>query len=131
MSVTVFLANQGFTLPATNLDDVRREAYFKNPRDAKNQLKPEEEKILLALGINKENAACLTPYLSRFFKLLPKCQTDANLTLARDCEIVQYVLWETLLAARARSDKLYKENQKTNKPLADISVAINLSLIHI
>jgi len=130
MSVTVFLANQGFTLPATNLDDVRREAYFKNPRDAKNQLKPEEEKILLALGINKENAACLTPYLSRFFKLLPKCQTDANLTLARDCEIVQYVLWETLLAARARSDKQYKENQKTNKPLADISVAINSQIIN-
>jgi len=129
MSVTVFLANQGFTLPATNLDDTRREAYFKNPRDAKNQLKPEEEKILLALGINKENAACITPFLARFFKQLPKCQSDANLTLARDCEVVQHVLWETLFAARARSEKAYKDNFKNRKPLADISAAINSQII--
>ena len=124
MSVTVFLANKGFTLPVTDLDERRREAYFKNPADTKNKLLPEEDKILKALGINTENAQCLMPYLARFFKQLPKCQSDSNLVLARDCEIVQYVLWETLFAARSRSQAMYDENWKTKKPLADISVAI-------
>ena len=54
MSVTVYLANKAFVLPATEGDISRRNAYFKNPSDSKNQLKPEEDKILLALGINKE-----------------------------------------------------------------------------
>jgi len=130
MSVTVYLANQGFTLPATDFDDRRREAYFKNPADANNKLLPEEDKILVALGINKENAACLMPYLGRFFKELPKCQSDASLTLSKDCEIVQYVLWETMLAAKARSQQMYDENFKTKKPWGDISVAINQQIIN-
>ena len=130
MSVTVYLANQGFTLPATDFDDRRREAYFKNPADANNKLLPEEDKILVALGINKENASCLMPYLGRFFKELPKCQSDASLTLSKDCEIVQYVLWETMLAAKARSQQMYDDNWKTKKPWGDISVAINQQIIN-
>jgi hypothetical protein len=130
MSVTVFLANKGFTLPATDFDERRREAYFKNPKDPKNQLLPEEDKILTELGINKENADCLTQYLARFFKELPKCQSDASLTLSKDCEVVQYVLWETLLAARTRGEMMYDENWKKKHPLADVSVAINKQIIN-
>ena len=130
MSVTVFLANKGFTLPVTELDERRREAYFKNPADPKNTLMPEEDAILLALGINKENATVLMPHLAKFFKQLPKCQSDSNLVLAKDCEIVQYVLWETLFAARARSKEMYEENWKTKKPWASISVAINQQIIN-
>jgi hypothetical protein len=130
MSVTVFLANKGFTLPATDFDERRREAYFKNPNDPKNQLLPEEDKILRELGINKENADCLTQYLAQFFKELPKCQSDASLALSKDCEVVQYVLWQTLLAARTRGKTMYDENLKKKHPLADISVAINKQIIN-
>jgi hypothetical protein len=130
MSVTVFLANKGFTLPITELDERRREAYFKNPADTKNKLLPEEDKILKALGINLENAQCLMPHLANFFKHLPKCQSDSSLVLAKECETVQFVLWETLFAARSRSQDMYDENWKTKKPLADISAAINKQIIN-
>ena len=137
MSVTVYLANKGFVLPATPMDDRRREAYFKNPTDSKNQLVPEEEKILLALGINKEafltnddKGSCLKDNMAQFFQQLPKCQSDTSLTLSKDCEIVQYVLWETLLAASARSQTAYADNFIQKKPLADISVAINQQIIN-
>jgi len=129
MSVTVYLANQGFILPARDLDDRRREAYFKNPADPNNQLMPEEIKILRALGIDKKGEECLRKDMPQFFHNLPKCQSDASLNLLKDCEIVQYVLWQTLLQARTRSETMYNENQRTTKPLANISVAINKQII--
>ena len=138
MSVTVFLANQGFTLPATNVDDRRREAYFKNPSDPKYQLVPEEDKILLALGIDKqafgtlkkEESSCLNGRMAEFFKQLPKCQSDSSLMLAKDCEVVHCVLWETLLAAQSRSKDMYKDNWNNKKPWSDISVAINSQILN-
>ena len=129
MSVTVYLANKAFVLPATEGDISRRNAYFKNPTDPRNQLKPEEDKILLALGINKEQAPNLTSYLAKFFEQLPKCQTDASIMLEKDCEVIQSVLWETLFAARSRSKVMYDDNWKTKKPWGDISVAINEQII--
>jgi hypothetical protein len=42
MSVTIYLANKGFSLPVGRLDSARRKAYFANPADPKNQLVPEE-----------------------------------------------------------------------------------------
>ena len=138
MSVTVFLANQGFTLPVTNVDDRRREAYFKNPTDPNYQLVPEEDKILLALGIDKQalgtlkenESSCLNGRMAEFFKQLPKCQSDSSLMLAKDCEVVHCVLWETLLAAQSRSKDMYKDNWNKKKPWGDISVAINNQILN-
>ena len=138
MSVTVFLANQGFTLPVTNVDDRRREAYFKNPTDPNYQLVPEEDKILLALGIDKQalgtlkenESSCLNGRMAEFFKQLPKCQSDSSLMLAKECEVVQCVLWETLLAAQSRSKDMYKDNWNKKKPWGDISVAINNQILN-
>lgn len=138
MSVTVFLANQGFTLPVTNVDDRRREAYFKNPSDPNYQLVPEEDKILLALGIDKrafgtlkkEESSCLNGRMAEFFKQLPKCQSDSSLMLAKDCEVVHCVLWETLLAAQSRSKDMYNDNWNKKKPWGDISVAINNQILN-
>ena len=138
MSVTVFLANQGFTLPVTNVDDRRREAYFKNPTDPNYQLVPEEDKILLALGIDKQalgtlkenESSCLNGRMAEFFKQLPKCQSDSSLMLAKECEVVHCVLWETLLAAQSRSKDMYKDNWNKKKPWGDISVAINNQILN-
>ena len=129
MSVTVYLANKGFTLPVGRLDDARRKAHFANPADPKNKLLPEEIEILTSLGINETEAKPLYPYLAEFFQMLPECQSDASVILSKECETIHHVLWTILFNARNRSKTAYNLNKATKKPLADLSVAINNSVL--
>ena len=128
MSVTIYLANKGFSLPVGRLDSARRKAYFANPADPKSQLVPEEIEILTALGINlgePKALEALKPYLAQFFDQLPQCQSDSSVILSKECEVVHHVLWTTLFNARNRSDIAHKLNWEKKKPLADLSTAIN------
>ena len=133
MSVTIYLANKGFSLPVGRLDSARRKAYFANPADPKSQLVPEEIEILTALGINlgePKALEALKPYLAQFFDQLPQCQSDSSVILSKECEVVHHVLWTTLFNARNRSDIAHKLNWEKKKPLADLSTAINDSVLN-
>ena len=130
MSVTIYLANKGFSLPVGPSDTIRRRAYFANKKDPNNQLKPEELDILAALGIDITARDCFDKDMPAFFDQLENCQSDSSLVLSKQCELVHHILWQSLFYAQQYSKERYDLNLKTKKPLADLSVAINDAVLN-
>lgn len=118
--VSFLLANEAFTLGTSIGDSERRRRYY---RDGSQQLTMEEKRILKSLGIDEEMESTLAPYMPSFFDLLPKCNTDTNVLLSKDCEIPYYVIWSTLFANRASTETRIKinKNQKTPRTLFDVA----------
>ena len=67
--------------------------------------------------------------MARFFDKLPDCQSDTSLVLAKDCEVVHFVLWYVMFANRQNVEERIRENNNLYKPYADISAALDQSII--
>jgi len=128
--VTVTLGNQSFNYSMSSEASVRREEYFANPNGPAKLVQNELE-VLRALGIDTKalQVAPLRQYLARFFDKLPDCQSDTSLVLAKDCEVVHFVLWYTMFANRQNVEERLRENNNLYKPYADISAALDQSII--
>ena len=126
MLQTINLANRSFHLPVSVDDSRRRKAYFDTNTGS---LLPEEQEILTGLGIDAKLEAILKPYLAAFFDGLQSCQSDTNLMLNKQCEVVHYVLWQTLLAARYDTNERIKVNKATKQPLTDIDSAMTTEIL--
>jgi hypothetical protein len=129
-SKTITLANKFFNIPTSVEDSVRREEYFKKS-DGQHKLTTSEQNLLDALHIDVESSKyyALRPYLARFFDQLPLCQSDTSLVLAKDCEVVHFVLWYVMFVDRQNVKQDLDKNNKIYKPLADISLAFNQEFI--
>lgn len=126
MLETIQLANRSFHLPVSVDDSKRRTAYFDTGNGS---LVPEEQEILTGLGINKDLENILKPYLAAFFDGLVKCQSDTNLMLQKECEVVHYVLWQTLLASRFQANERIKKNKEEHESMTDNTAAMNSEII--
>jgi len=126
MLQTIQLANRSFHVPMSEDDTRRRTAFFDTGAGS---LTPEEQEILTGLGIDTKLVGILKPYLAAFFDSLVLCQSDTNVLLNKQCEVVHYVLWQTLLASRYESNERMKENHVTMKPETNISSAMNSSVL--
>jgi len=128
---TITLANQPFNISISADDSERREKYFKDPK-GKSQLTGDELKLLKALGIdnNSKKAQAINPYMARFFDQLPLCQSDTSLVLAKDCEVVHFVLWYTMFANRENIKENIDKYNEIYNPLADISVALDNKFVN-
>lgn len=126
MLQTIQLANRSFHVPMSEDDTRRRTAFFDTGAGS---LVPEEQEILTGLGIDTKLVGILKPYLAAFFDSLVLCQSDTNVLLNKQCEVVHYVLWQTLLASRYESNERMKENHATMKPETNISSAMNSSVL--
>jgi hypothetical protein len=122
MLQTITLANQTFLLPVSTSDSQRRATYFETGTGS---LTPDEQSILTAVGIDKKLESMLRPYLTGFFDGLPSCQSDTNLILQKDCEVVHYVLWQTLLAARYDATQRILQNKQTHSAMTDLETAMD------
>lgn len=69
---------------------------------ASSDLKAEERIILDSIGIDSILEKQLASYLPEFFDSLPKCSTDTQMMLNKDCETAYYVLWATMYAAHKK-----------------------------
>ena len=130
-SVTIMLGNKSFILNTSSADSVRREEYFENPKGPA-KLDQYEKEILKALGVDENFAQvdALRPYMARFFEQLPLCQSDTSLVLSKDCEVVHFVLWYIMFANRQNVEERLSENKAIYKPYADISIALDQSIIN-
>lgn len=126
MLQTIQLANRSFHLPVSEDDTKRRVAYFDTGNGS---LLPEEQEILTGLGIDSKLEGILKSYLAAFFDGLATCQSDTNLMLNKQCEIVHYVLWQTLLAARYDANQRIQINRETSEPMTNIDSAMNSEII--
>jgi len=126
MLQTIQLANRSFHLPVSDDDTRRRTAYFET---GSGSLLPEEREILTGLGIDAKLEGILKPYLPAFFDGLLMCQSDTSLMLNKQCEVVHYVLWQTLLASRHEANERIVKNRAEAEPLTDIAAATNSEII--
>ena len=126
MLQTIQLANRAFHLPVSIDDSRRRSAFFET---GDGSLLPEEQEILTGLGISKDLENILKPYLAAFFDGLITCQSDTSLILQKECEVVHYVLWQTLLASRFQANERIKKNKEENESMTDNTAAMNSEII--
>jgi hypothetical protein len=122
---TITLANQHFTIGQSSDDKLRRDQYFRNPEQPEYQLTDDERKVLLAVGIDGILESTLRPYLAKFFDVLPSCQTDAAMMLAKNCEVPYYVIWSARFGARQGAKGRFEENKRNHKSRTNIQMAEN------
>ena len=139
---TVRLGYNRYELCTGKASSARRTAYFNTPKpDADlsetQRLTSEEIRLLADLGIPHTLFTCTTPnkaitllpWMAAFFDQLPDCQSDTSLTLAKDCEVVHYVLWYIMFVDRETVQGLYAQSDARYKPAADITVAMTQHLL--
>ncbi|NBQ47841.1 MAG: hypothetical protein EBU33_05225 [Sphingobacteriia bacterium] len=129
MTSIVTLANQSYTIGITPVDSERRRLYFKDPNAYPKLLNAEEQRVLNELGIDDKMKKLLAEYLADFFDALPKCQSDAAVTLDAACEIPYYVLWATKFAEREQAVERLEEQDKTKRTRMDIIMAMDDAMI--
>lgn len=128
MEKTFTLANKTFSLSTESEDSERRGRYFEDPTSGA-VLKPNEQAILTALGIDKEMQRTLRTYLKEFFDELPSCTTDATLRLSKRCEIPYYVIWNIEFANHAQTVKRV-DNYPNNETRKQLQMAVDDSLLY-
>jgi hypothetical protein len=88
-----------------------------------------EKEVLRAIGIDESLTLQLAPYLPNFFDTLPKCSSDPNMMLSKDCEDAYFVLWSTMYAAQHEAQKLFQENQVAHKYMSDLDAATSGQIV--
>jgi hypothetical protein len=129
MTSIVTLANQSYTIGITPVDSERRRLYFKDTKAYPKLLNAEEQRVLDELGIDDKMKNLLAEYLADFFDALPKCQSDAAVTLNADCEVPYYVLWATKFAERQDAVDRLEEQDKTKRTRMNLVMAMDDSMI--
>jgi hypothetical protein len=105
----------------SELDDLRRRAYFRGESDA--ELESAEKDLLRRLGVDEPMKDWIAPHLPSFFMNLQNCQTPLQMQLSSKCSLNQLVLWNILFADTAATRSRLKADRDLSSKLSGIDLA--------
>ena len=120
MSESITIGTNTFRIGQKGSDRSRRQQYFTRGTGS---LKPDEDKLLNALGIDSDLREAYKLYLPTFFDKLPFCQSDTPLILSKSCEIPHFILWSVMFRSNQATQARVAQDRIEHQSLSDISIA--------